>query len=50
MLQTDFAKVLETPFFTLLQETVEQQGVEAYLIGGFVRDLILQRNQKKTLI
>ncbi len=49
MLQTDFAKVLETPFFTLLQETVEQQGVEAYLIGGFVRDLILQRNQKKDI-
>ncbi|MEK9787532.1 MAG: HD domain-containing protein [Flavobacteriaceae bacterium] len=49
MLQNDFAKVLETPFFTLLQETVEQQGVEAYLIGGFVRDLILQRNQKKDI-
>lgn len=49
MLQTDFAKVLKTPFFTVLQETVEQQGVEAYLIGGFVRDLILQRNQKKDI-
>ena len=48
MLQTDFAKVLETPFH-FLQETVEQQGVEAYLIGGFVRDLILQRNQKKDI-
>jgi poly(A) polymerase len=49
MLQTEFAKVLKTPFFTVLQETVEQQGVEAYLIGGFVRDLILQRNQKKDI-
>ena len=48
-LQTDFAKILKAPLFTVLKETVEQQGVEAYLIGGFVRDLLLQRDQKKDI-
>lgn len=49
MLQTDFAKTLKTPIFAVLKETVDQQGVEAYLIGGYVRDLLLQRNQKKDI-
>ena len=48
-LQTDFSNTLQDPLFKILKETVDEVGVEAYVIGGFVRDLILGRNQKKDI-
>jgi putative nucleotidyltransferase with HDIG domain len=34
------------PVFSLLAETAQKHAVEAYVIGGFVRDLILHRPSK----
>lgn len=39
----DIIKILERDTFPLLTETCDELGVEAYLVGGYVRDLILQR-------
>lgn len=48
-LQTDFSNTLKDPLFKILKETVDEVDVEAYVIGGFVRDLILGRVQKKDI-
>ena len=48
-LQTDFSNTLQDPLFKILKETVDEVDVEAYVIGGFVRDLILARVQKKDI-
>ena len=42
-LQTDFSNTLQDPLFKILKETVDEVDVEAYVIGGFVRDLIGMR-------
>jgi poly(A) polymerase len=34
------------PVFNLLAQTAEKNGIEAYVIGGFVRDLFLHRPSK----
>jgi poly(A) polymerase len=34
------------PVFTLLAQTAQENAIEAYLIGGFVRDLFLHRPSK----
>lgn len=34
---------LDAPLFHRLTETVDEAGVEAYLVGGYVRDLFLER-------
>ncbi len=48
-LQTDFSNTLQDPLFKILKETVDEVGIESYVIGGFVRDLILGRVQKKDI-
>ena len=48
--QLDFSENLNAPLFTLLKEVVSALDLEAYIIGGFVRDHLLGRTQKKTLI
>lgn len=42
----DHTKVLDHPVFKLLTEVVAAEGVEAYAIGGFVRDTLLGRDVK----
>jgi poly(A) polymerase len=37
---------LKDPIFTTLQQVVAKQKAEAYIVGGFVRDLFLQRPSK----
>lgn len=37
---------LQNPIFKVLAETAKQTDTEAYVIGGFVRDLFLQRPSK----
>lgn len=44
--QAEFAALLSAPHFSLLTQTVDALGVEAYIVGGYVRDLILQRPSK----
>jgi poly(A) polymerase len=48
-LQTDFSNTLQDSLFKILKETVDEVGIESYVIGGFVRDLILGRVQKKDI-
>ncbi len=37
---------LELPIFTELQKCADKLGLEVYVIGGYVRDLVLNRNSK----
>ncbi len=40
----NFAEVLRThPILSLLSETAQKSGIESYVVGGFVRDLLLNR-------
>lgn len=43
---SEFAEKLSAPHFLLLSETVDEMGLEAYVVGGYVRDLILERPSK----
>ncbi|MCU0341057.1 MAG: CCA tRNA nucleotidyltransferase [Spirosomaceae bacterium] len=38
--------ILQNPIFQTVSQCARQIGVDAYIIGGFVRDLILQRPSK----
>src|SRR6201986_4203345 len=37
---------LQHPLFSIISKITEEQNVHAYVIGGFVRDLLLQRPSK----
>jgi len=37
---------IQHPLFTIITETAAEQNVQAYVIGGFVRDLLLKRPSK----
>ncbi len=39
-------KSLNDPIFNLISEVVDYKGVKAFIIGGYVRDLILKRESK----
>ncbi|MBR0045748.1 MAG: HD domain-containing protein [Bacteroidaceae bacterium] len=41
--QEDIFKQLDHPFFHLISETAEELALECYVIGGWVRDLYLER-------
>lgn len=43
---TNFSEQLSNPVFKIIAEQADQLGVETYIIGGFVRDLILKRPSK----
>ena len=48
-LNHDFSKIINTPLFKELQKTVNDMKMEAYVIGGFVRDHLLNRPNKKDI-
>ncbi len=39
-------KHLQLPVFKVLADTANKHGIEAYVIGGYVRDILLQRPSK----
>lgn len=43
MNQEEIKHELEAPLFRLIAATADEMGVEAFLIGGYVRDLLLDR-------
>ena len=45
----NLAKELKHPVFKTITKAADQLGVETYVIGGFVRDLILKRKETKDL-
>lgn len=44
--QAQFAAHLSSPHFQKLTHTVDALGLEAYIVGGYVRDFILKRPSK----
>jgi putative nucleotidyltransferase with HDIG domain len=42
----NFAHKLKHPVFKVVSQIVSEKGLEAYVIGGFVRDLLLERPSK----
>ena len=45
----NLAKELKHPIFKTITKAADQLGVETYVIGGFVRDLILERQKPKDI-
>ena len=41
--EEELRKSIDTPIFRLIGEVANEEGMECYVIGGFVRDLFLQR-------
>lgn len=39
----ELAEILNTPIFRLIGETADTLGVECYVVGGYVRDIFLER-------
>lgn len=42
----DFLKKLDTPIFNLIGDVADKMGREVYVVGGYVRDLFLDRHSK----
>ena len=45
-LQDDFTETLKSQLFNVLKEVVSDLDIKAYIIGGFVRDHLLNRKEK----
>ncbi len=46
MTPEEIKQELATPLFRLIAEAADEMGIDAFLIGGYVRDLFLQRPSK----
>lgn len=46
MIEQNFAHKIQHPVFKVVSQIVSEKGLEAYVIGGFVRDLLLDRPSK----
>lgn len=42
----EIAAKIDTRLFRMLSETVDEMGLEAYIVGGYVRDMLLERPSK----
>ncbi len=42
----NYAKFLKHPVFKVTQQILKEEGLEAYVIGGYVRDLLIERPSK----
>lgn len=45
-MKTNYATYLQHPVFKVTQQILDEEGLEAYVIGGYVRDLLLERPSK----
>ena len=45
----NYTKALHNPIFKIISQAAKEIGVESYVIGGFVRDFLLERNFKKDI-
>lgn len=45
----NYTKALENPIFKIIAQAGQELGLECYVIGGFVRDYLLQRDFKKDI-
>ena len=39
----ELQKILDKPLFHKISETADELGIECYIVGGYVRDIFLQR-------
>ena len=49
MIRTHYKEPLKDPVFTTISEAAEELSLECYVIGGFVRDLLLDRGIPKDI-
>lgn len=42
----EIAEKIDTSLFRMLSETVDEMSLEAYIVGGYVRDMLLERPSK----
>ena len=49
LIKNDFSKSLNTILFKVIREEIAIQKIEAYAIGGFVRDQLLNRGKEKDI-
>lgn len=47
--QMNYTKALQNPIFKIIAQASKELGVDSYVIGGFVRDYLLQRDFKKDI-
>ena len=43
----NYTKALHNPIFKIISQAAQELGIESYVIGGFVRDYLLERDFKK---
>lgn len=46
LLREDFVRLLDKKIFRLISEAADDLGLECYVVGGYVRDLFLERPSK----
>ena len=44
--QTDSLRLIDNPLLHRIGETADALGLECYVVGGYVRDIILERPSK----
>lgn len=49
MMQNNYQEALKEPIFKTLTKAATELGVDTYVIGGFVRDFVLQRGTAKDI-
>ena len=42
----ELAQILDKKIFRCISQVADEEGVEAYVVGGFVRDIFLERPSK----
>ncbi len=45
----NYNQALNHPIFEIVSKAAKQLGIESYVIGGYVRDFLLERNTKKDI-
>ena len=45
----NYTKALQIPIFKIISQAAKELNIECYVIGGFVRDILLERDHKKDI-
>ena len=49
MIRTDYSEALKYPVFSTISDAADQLGLETYVIGGYVRDFLLNKKVPKDI-
>ena len=49
LLHMNYKHALTSPLFQVVSKSAEELGVDCYVVGGFVRDFILERGREKDI-